>query len=157
MLGHGAKFGRKKEQAIVALLAHRNVEEAARAVGICTNTLQRWMKDPGFEAAYYDALRSAYAQSIGRLEQATGAAVTTVLKLMVDSSASAANRLRAAELVLSQGTKVIEMADLAARVAELERAVDSASRPRKPSAALNVSTPKALPSPETDSGGDNSE
>jgi hypothetical protein len=32
MLGHGAKFGHKMEQAICALLAHRNVEEAARAV-----------------------------------------------------------------------------------------------------------------------------
>jgi hypothetical protein len=32
MLGHGAKFGHKQEQAICALLAHRNVEAAARAV-----------------------------------------------------------------------------------------------------------------------------
>jgi len=32
MLGHGAKFGHKQEQAISALLAHRNVDEAARAV-----------------------------------------------------------------------------------------------------------------------------
>ena len=157
MLGHGAKFGRKKEQAIVALLAHRNVEEAARAVGICTNTLQRWMKDPGFESAYYNGLRSAYAQSIGRLGQATGAAVATVLKLLVDPTVSAANRLRAAELVLSQATKDIEMADLAARVAELERAADPANRPRKPSADLIVSTPKALPSPEADGSGDHSE
>jgi hypothetical protein len=29
MLGHGAKFGHQKEQAIAALLTHRNVEEAA--------------------------------------------------------------------------------------------------------------------------------
>ena len=31
MTGHGAKFGRKKEEAIAALLTQRNVEEAARA------------------------------------------------------------------------------------------------------------------------------
>jgi len=157
MLGHGAKFGRKKEQAIVALLAHRNVEEAARAVGICTNTLQRWMKDPGFESAYYNALRSAYAQSIGRLGQATGAAVATVLKLLVDPTVSAANRLRAAELVLSQATKDIEMADLAARVRALEQAADSVKGSDRPSTIVTVSTPKALPSPETDGCGDNSE
>jgi hypothetical protein len=34
MLGNGAKFDHEKEQAIAALLSHRNVEEAARAVGI---------------------------------------------------------------------------------------------------------------------------
>jgi hypothetical protein len=30
MTGHGAKFHRKKEEAIVALLSHRTVEEAGR-------------------------------------------------------------------------------------------------------------------------------
>jgi hypothetical protein len=140
MLGHGAKFGHKKEQAIVALLSHRNVEEAARAAGISANTLLRWMKEPEFEAAYWEARRSAFAQSIGRLEQASGAAATTVLKIMVDSSVSAANRLRAAEFVLGQGIKAIEIADLAARVAELERAADSARRSRKPATILTLST-----------------
>jgi hypothetical protein len=157
MLGHGAKFGRKKEQAIVALIAHRNVEEAASTVGICANTLQRWMKDPGFESAYYNGLRSAYAQSIGRLGQATGAAVATVLKLLVDPNVSAANRLRAAELVLSQATKVIEMADLAARVRALEQAADSAKGSDSLSTIVTVSTPRALPGPETDGGGDHRE
>ena len=32
MLGHGPKFDHKKRQAIAALLSHRNVDEAARAV-----------------------------------------------------------------------------------------------------------------------------
>ena len=32
MKGHGTKFGRKKEAAIAALLTHRNIEEAAKAV-----------------------------------------------------------------------------------------------------------------------------
>ena len=41
MTGHGAKFGRKKEDAIVALLTTRTVEEAARAVGVSTKTLLR--------------------------------------------------------------------------------------------------------------------
>ena len=45
MLGHGAKFGHKMEQAIAALLSNRNVEEAARAIGISANTLLRWAKD----------------------------------------------------------------------------------------------------------------
>ena len=31
MKGHGAKFGRKKEEAIVALLTQRNIDEAAES------------------------------------------------------------------------------------------------------------------------------
>jgi hypothetical protein len=34
MTGHGAKFARKKEEAIVALLTQRNLEESARSIGI---------------------------------------------------------------------------------------------------------------------------
>jgi hypothetical protein len=33
MKGHGSKFELKKEEAVLALLTQRNVEEAAKAVG----------------------------------------------------------------------------------------------------------------------------
>jgi hypothetical protein len=32
MTGHGAKFGRKQEEAIAALLSHRSIEDAAQAI-----------------------------------------------------------------------------------------------------------------------------
>jgi len=67
MKGHGAKFGRKKEAAIIALLTHRTTEEAARAIDISPATLLRWMKDPEFDVGYRDAKRNAYGQSIARL------------------------------------------------------------------------------------------
>ena len=46
MKGHGAKFGRKMEEAIAALLTQRNIEESAKAVGISPSTLITWMKQP---------------------------------------------------------------------------------------------------------------
>ena len=81
MTGHGAKFGRKKEEAIAALLTHRNVEEAARAIGVGAKTLLRWMKLPEFQVAYREARRDAFGKSIARLQQATSAAVTTLRTL----------------------------------------------------------------------------
>jgi len=33
MTGQGARVGRKKEEAIIALLTQRNVEEAVRSIG----------------------------------------------------------------------------------------------------------------------------
>jgi len=124
--GHGAKFGRKKEDAIIALLTQRNVEEAARSIGIATQTLVRWMKVPEFDAAYRNARRSAFAQSVARLQQASSAAVTTLLKLAVDPNAPAAVKARAAYSILTLATKAIELDDVEKRVAELERAAEEA-------------------------------
>ena len=68
MKGHGAKFGRKKEAAVAALLTHRNIEEAAKAIGVAPNTLLKWMKDRGFAAAYREARRASVGQAIARLQ-----------------------------------------------------------------------------------------
>jgi hypothetical protein len=121
MKGHGAKFSRKMEEAVAALLSQRNHEEAAKVVGISAVTLLRWQKLPEFQAALRQARRDAYSQSIGRLQQASSAAVSTLLKIMVDSNAPASTRVRAADSVLDHAAKAIELEDIESRVAELER------------------------------------
>ncbi len=130
MKGHGTKFGRKKEAAIAALLTHRNIEEAAKAVGISSPTLIAWMKVPEFDQEYREARRGAFRQSVARLQQASGAAVTTLLKIMVDGSAPASTRLRAADIVLAHTSKAIEIEDVEARVAALERAAEASKQDR---------------------------
>jgi transposase-like protein len=130
MKGHGTQFGRKQEEAIAALLTQRNIEEAAKAVGIAPNTLLKWMKDPGFDAAYREARRLAFRQSVSRLQQASSAAVTTLLKIMVDPTAPHSTRVRAADSVLDHSAKAIEIEDIEARVAELERSAQGKVNPR---------------------------
>jgi len=105
MTGHGAKFGRKKEEAVAALLVQRNLEDAARAIGISPKTLLRWMKEPEFDVAYRAARRAAFGQATARLPQASGAAVSTLLKIMVDQTAPVSTRLRAADSVLTTGSR----------------------------------------------------
>src|SRR5271169_130594 len=124
MIGHGAKFGRKKEAAVAALLTARNTEEAARAVGIGPATLRRWQKEPEFDAAYREAIRLSYKQSIGRMHQASSAAVSTLLKVMVDPTTPASTKVRAADSVLAHTAKAIETEDIEARVAALEKATN---------------------------------
>src|ERR1700677_449287 len=126
MAGHGSKSGYKREQAIAALLTERNVEEAARVVGISVATLMRWQKEPEFQAAYRRARHDAFGQCIARLQKASGAATTTLLNIMVDRSAPASCRLRAAESVLTLATKVTEMEDVQARLSTLEEKVGRA-------------------------------
>ena len=131
MTGHGAKFGRKQEEAIAALLTQRNVEEAARATNVATKTLLRWMQIPEFNEAYRKARRAAFGQATARLQQATGAAATTLLKIMVDPNAPASTRVRAAESIFNHAAKAIEIEDIEARVSELERVAEQNKERRK--------------------------
>jgi hypothetical protein len=123
MTGHGTKFSRKMEAAVAALLTQKNQEEAARATGISVATLLRWQKLPEFQKAYREARRAAHGQSIARLQQASGAAVSTLLKIMVDQNAPASTRVRAADSVLDHSAKAIEIEDIEARVPELEQSL----------------------------------
>jgi DNA-binding MurR/RpiR family transcriptional regulator len=130
MTGHGAKSGRKQEDAIVALLANRTIEEAARAVGISPKTLLRWMKEPTFDGAYRAAKRAAYAQSIARLHHLSSAAVSTLGKVMLASETPPSTKVRAADSILGHTAKSIEIEDIEARVAALEQAAGNGT-PRR--------------------------
>jgi hypothetical protein len=125
MRGHGSQFGRKKEAAITALLTQRNVEEAARITGIGTRTLLRWLKVPEFKSAYLAARREVVSQAHARLQQASSAAVSTLLKIMVDADAPASTRVRAADRILDHAKYAIELEDIEVRVAALEAAQPS--------------------------------
>jgi len=124
MTGHGAKFGRKMETAIAALLARPSIEDAARVARVGEKTLRRWPRDPEFKAKYLRARREGVHQAVGRMQQATGPAGNVILKLMADPSVPPAVRLRAAENVFAHAIKGIELEDIEARLAELERSGD---------------------------------
>jgi hypothetical protein len=126
--GHGAKFGRKQEEAIAALLTHRTVEEAATAIKVATKTLLRWKQVPDFAAAYRQARRDAFRQCIARLQYGSTAAASTLLKIRVDVNAPASCRLRAADSVIAHTLKAIELEDIEARVAALERSMQDSKK-----------------------------
>ena len=112
----------------MALLTHRNIEEAATAAGLSAKTLMRWQKEPEFTTAYREARRASFSQSIGRLHQMASPAVTTLGKVMADPATPAATKVRAADSILNHIAKAIELEDIEVRVAELERAAE-ASKP----------------------------
>ena len=131
MTGHGSKIARKQEDAIVALLTQRNIEEAAKSVGVVPKTLLRWMQVPEFDKAYREARRAAFGQSIARLQQASTAAVATLLKVMVDPNSPASTRVRAADSVLNHSKHAIEIEDVEVRVAALEQAAELTKQGRQ--------------------------
>jgi hypothetical protein len=127
MRGHGTKFNRKMEAAVAALLTQKNQEEAARTAGISVATLLRWQKLPEFQKAYREAKQGAHRQSSARLQQAAPAAVTTLVKTILDANTPASVRVRAAECILNHSMKAIELEDIEGRLADLERAADQSN------------------------------
>jgi hypothetical protein len=107
---------------IVALLEHSTQEKAAAALNISTVTLWRSMQKPEFAEAHRKARREAFSQAVARLQQASNAAVATLLRVMTDREAPAASRVRAADVVLQSALRGMEIEDIEARVSALERA-----------------------------------
>jgi len=122
MAARNSSLERKQEDVIVALLTQRNMEEAARTAGVGIRTLIRWMKLPEFQKAYREARRAAFGQALARLQQGTSAAATTLLKLLIEPGTPASVRARVADSIFNHAAKAIEIEDIEARVAELERA-----------------------------------
>jgi hypothetical protein len=113
----------QKQTAVIAMLTQRNIEEAARSVGVAPAALMRWQKLPEFQKAYRGARRAAFGQAMARLHHMSSAAVATLGEMMVEQTAPPSTRVRAAEVIINHAAKAIEIEDIEASVSELERAV----------------------------------
>ena len=128
--GHGAKYGRKKESAIAALLSARNHEEAARAAGISLATLKRWLRTPEFQAEYAQARRDIVVQTNARIQQNSGIATSVLLKLMASPDTPASVKARVSQFFIEHSNSSMELEDILARIAALEEATKKTSNKR---------------------------
>ena len=124
----GEKLGGRKQDAILALLTARSIEEAARTGKVPLRTLYRWLKEPAFSSEYRRARRDGFGQALARLQQGSSAAATTMLKIMIDTNLPASTRLRASEYVFTHAKNGIEMEDLEARIAAPEDAAEASKQ-----------------------------
>ena len=129
MKGHGEKFGRKEEQAIVALLTHPTVAEAAKACAVSEVTLWRWMQQPAFTERYRAARRQALEGAIGSLQQAASEAASALRRNLACGVPSV--EVRAALGILEQAIKGAELLDLQERIEALEQQ-QAAAAPLQP-------------------------
>ena len=113
------------EDAIAALLTHRSIEEAARAIDIAPATLYEWMKYPEFEKAWREAKCAAFGQTNMRLQQAAGQATAIIARVMASPETPPLTRARAASLTLKYGLAAVEE-DIESRLVALGFAVEVA-------------------------------
>jgi hypothetical protein len=130
MKGHGAKFGRKKEAAIAALLTQKNHEEAARATGIDLKTLKRWLRLPEFQAEFLLVRREAVGQANARVQQNSGAAASVALMLMADPKTPPTVRAHLSLGLLDRANKSVEQDDMLVRLAAMERSLEEQKKKR---------------------------
>jgi hypothetical protein len=129
MTGHGAKFPRKKEQAIAALLLERSIPEAARAVPIGVTTIYQWLQDPVFCAAYAAAATAVFGPAMMIAHHRMDDAITTIRNLSVDLTIPESIRLQANRCV-TDGLMDLVQADVVSRVSAMEPAEADAGEPQ---------------------------
>src|SRR5437016_3063067 len=125
MAGFSANLTAKQEQAILTLLTQPNIEQAARTADVSIRTLHRWLKDSAFDAAYRETRRVAFRQSVARLQHGSSAAVSTLVKVMLDPATPPSTKVSAADRILNHAAKAIELEDIDARMSEVERSTEA--------------------------------
>jgi len=131
-IGKVSKKVRQREQLILALLQQPSLEKAAASIGISTVTAWRISKTREFKEEYRNARWEAFSNALARLQQASGAAVSALLQVMVDRTSPPASRVRAADRVLEHAAKATALEDIEARIADLERVVNPSGEDAEP-------------------------
>ena len=111
----------KQEQALQAVISHPTLKEAALAAGVSETTLWRYMQEEHFSRRLREVRREAVGHAVIRLQRASSDAVKVLSDLMMKEDAPAAARISAARTVLDYSIRSVEMDELKAQVAELER------------------------------------
>jgi hypothetical protein len=117
--GHGEKFTRRHEQAIVALLEEPTVSAAADRVGVSESTLRRWQHDSTFEAAYRDARSQLLDRALTELRKAGTGAVHALVKNL-DCGVPGAE-VKAASELLRWVFQLVELEEIEDRISHLEQ------------------------------------
>ena len=126
--GHGAgeeedDLSPQQAQALAALLTSGTVEAAAKKAGISARTLRRWLAAPDFRRCYLAARRQALEQATGALQQATSGAVAALVRNL--KCGIPPSEIRAAQVILEQAAKGVEMLEFEERLAAIEQGLET--------------------------------
>ena len=118
----GDKLTPKQQKALVALLTNSTKEAAAKAAGIESKTLRRYLSNPDFQAEYRRAFASMVEDATRQAQQTLSPALSVLREIMEDGDIPAAARVSAAKTALEYALRLAEVSDLAARLEALENA-----------------------------------
>ncbi len=112
-----------KERALAALLESASIADAAKSCGLSQETLYRYLRDKEFLSDYRNARRQVVENSITQLQQASGEAVETLRRNLSCMNANA--EIRAAQIILDNALKGVELVDILERLEQIENAIEA--------------------------------
>jgi hypothetical protein len=115
-------FSSKQQKALAALIVEPSIAAAATKSGVGETTIFRWLKEPEFAKEYRRLRRDAVEQSLSQLQSATSEAVQTLRDHL--SCEHPATAVRAAQIILDQAVKAVEIVDLQERLEQIENAIE---------------------------------
>lgn len=114
-----------KQKALIALLSTNTVKEAAKDCDLSVETLYRFLRDVEFLAEYRSQRRNLMEATLGRIQQASDQAVHTLRRNL--ACGHSGSEIRAAQIILDQAIKGIEITELLERIELLEAKDESGS------------------------------
>lgn len=113
------ELSHKKEKLIALLITERTIDAACSKANVNVTTYWRWMKDETFLKCYREARRGIIENAVARLQGASYRAIETLERNLACENPSA--EIRAAQIILDQSLKGLEILEMELRVTELER------------------------------------
>jgi hypothetical protein len=111
----------KQYKAITALLDQPTITKAAIAAGIGHATMHGWLQQPEFRRAYMHARWKVVQQSISQVQRFTSEAAALLRDIMNDKSSPAYARIAAANSIMNNGLRGVELEDHDERLAEIQK------------------------------------
>lgn len=119
--GHGDKRPQREQKAIIALLTHSNIPQAAKTADISEATLWRWLQQDDFRKKLRDAQSGVFDDALGKLQSATTRAVECLLKNPSNGWAA----VQSARAIIHYGLKSHEVFDFEHRLGMIETALEA--------------------------------
>lgn len=117
------KLSRNQVRAIRALLEHRTIEDAAKAVGISPRTLYRWLHSPIFRRALTKAESDSLDESVRMLISDMKKNFSVMQVIRDDENTPTSIRLRAAQLMDHSTLRWHTLLNIEERLESIERTI----------------------------------
>jgi hypothetical protein len=111
---------------LAELAGGATLQQAAGAARVSAKTVSRRLRDPVFAGQLREARRELVGTAVSRLAASATAAVDELRALL--GSPSDAIRLRAAQVILETGNRLLESQDLVERLAAIEGRLEEAGQ-----------------------------
>lgn len=110
----------KQQKALAALLTNSTKEAAAKAAGIESKTLRRYLAEPEFQAEYQRMVSGMIEDAATQARQSLSPALSCLREIVENKDEQATARIQAARYTLEYALKLTEQTDILKQLQELE-------------------------------------